>query len=210
MKNILLVSLGFVFMAGCTTPGKKTAVGAGAGAAAGALGGAIIGHQSGNKGKGAAIGAAAGAILGGSIGNYYDKQAKELEKVAETRRTDNGIVTTLKSSLLFDSGSSQLKPAAIKNLNEIGDILKKYPENIVTVVGHADNRGAASLNQTLSEQRAQAVRKQLVARGIAADSLKAVGRGSLEPVASNDTDEGRSKNRRVELNISVDEAKLKK
>lgn len=209
MSKWIIFSMAWVFLTACTTPGKKTAIGAGAGAAAGALGGAIIGHQSGNKGKGAAIGAAAGAILGGSIGNYYDKQAKELEKVAETRRTDDGIVTTLKSSLLFDSGSSQLKPAAIKNLNEIGDILKKYPENIITVVGHADNRGTASLNQTLSEQRAQAVRRQLIARGIPADSLEAIGKGSSEPVASNDTDEGRAKNRRVELQITVDETKIR-
>lgn len=209
MNKLSGLILGFVVLAGCATPGKKTVVGAGAGAAAGALAGAVIGHQSGEKGKGAVIGAVAGGVIGGAIGNHLDKQAKELEKVAETKRTEEGIVTTLKSSLLFESGSAELKPAALNNINEVADILKKYPENIIKVVGHADNRGKPEFNQTLSLQRAQSVKQQLVKRGIAGGSLEALGKGSSQPIASNDSEEGRAKNRRVELNITVDESKIK-
>ncbi|UCF86120.1 MAG: hypothetical protein JSV50_10965, partial [Desulfobacteraceae bacterium] len=78
---------------GCTAPGKRTAIGAGTGAAVGAGVGAIIGHQSGEKGKGAAVGAVVGSLLGGGIGNYLDKQAKELEQIAETKRTEDSIIT---------------------------------------------------------------------------------------------------------------------
>src|SRR5262245_34358552 len=101
-RAILLTFAAALVMGGCAKPGKRTAVGAGTGAAAGAAVGGVIGHQSKHAGRGAAIGAAAGAVLGGGIGNYLDKQAKELAEVAETRRTEEGIVTTLKNSILFD------------------------------------------------------------------------------------------------------------
>lgn len=192
--------------AGCTTPGKRTAVGAGAGAAVGAGLGAVIGHQSGNKGKGAAIGAAAGAVLGGSIGNHLDRQAKELEQVAETKRTEEGIVTTLKNNILFDTNSAALKSEAQSNIDQIGDILKKYPEDKINVVGHTDDRGAAEFNQRLSEQRAQAVRLQLISRGVPESRIAAIGMGESQPASPNTTAAGQAKNRRVELHISMEEA----
>src|SRR5688500_7423738 len=107
-RSTLLVSLAGLILVGCTQPGKRTAIGAGSGAAAGAGIGAILGHQSGNKGKGAAIGAAAGAAIGTIIGNRLDKQAQELERIAETKRTEDGIITKLKNDLLFDTASADL------------------------------------------------------------------------------------------------------
>jgi outer membrane protein OmpA-like peptidoglycan-associated protein len=168
----------------------------------------VIGHQSGNRGKGAALGAVVGGLLGGTIGNRLDKQARELEALAETRRTEDGIVTTLKNSLLFDSGKSDMKAAAEDSVNQISDILKKYPENLVKVVGHTDSQGTEEANQRLSERRAEAVRSVMVARGFPAEAVQAVGKGEMSPVASNETPEGRAKNRRVEIEITVDPSKV--
>lgn len=211
MKNLLIIMLLLALVTvGCTTPGKRTGIGAGTGAAIGAAAGAVIGHQSGKTGQGAIIGAAAGALLGGTIGNRLDKQAKELEVLSETKRTENGIITTLKGNLLFDTGKADLKPAAVDSVNQISDIIKKYPEDKLLVIGYTDDIGPADANQRLSEQRAQAVRLAMIARGIPASSIEPVGMGEANPAAPNTTEEGRAKNRRVELQITIDESKIQK
>ena len=111
---IALISLSFVVL-GCESAGKKTAMGAGIGAAAGAAVGAVLGHQMGQRGKGAAIGAALGGGAGAAYGYKLDKQAKELEKIAETKRTENGIITKLKGDILFSTGSPAVKSNALRN-----------------------------------------------------------------------------------------------
>lgn len=206
MKRILplLVILNLGLM-GCETAGKRTAIGAGVGAAAGAAAGAIIGHQSGNRGKGALIGAALGAGIGTAYGYKLDKQAKELEKIAETKRTENGIITKLKGDILFPSGSPAVKSQAKVSIGKISDILKKYPENRITVIGHTDSTGSDAKNQVLSEQRARAVKAIMVTRGVPAKSISTVGAGESSPVADNGTKTGRSQNRRVELQITMPE-----
>lgn len=205
----LLISSAFL-SSGCETAGKNTAYGAGIGAAAGAAAGAIIGHQSGNRGQGAAIGAAIGAATGSGVGYRMDKQAKELEKVAETKRTENGIVSKLKSDILFDTGKYELKPAAITNLAEMAAILKKYPENVLTIRGYTDSTGTVKGNQLLSEKRAGAVRDEIVKGGVPAPTVNVVGMGRENPIGDNKTAEGRSQNRRVEVEITVDESKVPK
>lgn len=208
-KQLLVLAVGSTLaFSACTSPGKRTAIGAGAGVAAGAAVGAIIGHQSGNRGKGAALGAALGGALGGTIGNRLDKQAKELEKIAETRRTDEGIVTKLKSDILFDTGKSNLK--SVQNLNEMATILKKYPENVLTIKGYTDATGTKQVNNPLSQQRADAVKSQLIAGGIPADTVSSMGMGADNPVGDNKTAAGRAQNRRVEIEITVDETKVPK
>ncbi len=202
-KNIVSIALAGLVLFGCTTPGKRTAVGGVGGAAAGAATGAALGAIAGDAGKGAWIGAAAGAVLGTGIGNMMDRQAKELEAVAETKRTENGIVTTLKENILFDTGKAGLKGTAGDNINQISDIIKKYPEDYVVVVGHTDNVGSDAYNQQLSEQRARAVRLAMIERGVPAASVEAMGQGETAPVAGNDTPAGRAKNRRVELKITA-------
>ncbi|BDG10183.1 OmpA family protein [Anaeromyxobacter paludicola] len=182
----------------CATAGKRTAIGAGGGAAAGAGIGALLGGW-----KGAAIGAGVGALTGGSVGLYLDKQAKELEEVAETKRTENGVLVNMKSEILFDTGSAILKPAAIAQLEKVGDILAKYSDDRVQVVGHTDNTGKASTNEQLSERRAQAVKEVLVGRGVQPAQITALGRGQTQPIADNGSAAGRAKNRRVELHIDV-------
>lgn len=212
MKIITIVSLiiGSLTIAGCETAGKKTAVGAGVGAAAGAVVGAVVGHQSGNRAKGAALGAMLGGAVGGTVGYRMDKQAKELAKIAETKRTEQGIITKLKSDILFDSGKSDLKPSASGNLSQMAAILKKYPENVLTIKGYTDSTGSAATNKALSEQRASAVKSQLIAGGVPPETISVLGMGPENPVGDNKTPAGRLANRRVEIEITVDESKVPK
>lgn len=208
-KLFVIVGLS-VALASCGTAGKNTAIGTGVGVAAGAAVGAIIGHQSGNRGKGAALGAALGGALGGTVGYRMDKQAKELAKIAETKRTDQGIITKLKSDILFDTGKSELKPTAQNNLKQMAGILKKYPENVLTIKGYTDNTGSAAVNKKLSEERADSVKKVLVYNGVPGDTVSILGKGPESPIADNKSEAGRKQNRRVEVEITVDESKVPK
>src|SRR5687768_10834020 len=110
------------FMLSCSSTNKRTGIGAGSGAAAGALLGGLS-----NGWKGAIVGAAAGAVVGGGIGAYLDKRAAELQKVAETKKTRDGLLVKLKSELLFETGKSDLKRPAEVEVGKLGDILAKYP-----------------------------------------------------------------------------------
>src|SRR5512140_209619 len=108
-------------LSACQTAGKRTAIGAGAGAAVGAGAGALIGGKH-NRGVGALIGAGVGALAGGSVGLYLDKQANELEKtrLAEVKRTENGLLVQMSSDILFNSGSSALNKGSIDDLEKMG------------------------------------------------------------------------------------------
>jgi outer membrane protein OmpA-like peptidoglycan-associated protein len=198
MKKSIVVLVLVAFAAGCGTAGKRTAIGAGGGTLAGAGIGALIGGK-----KGALIGAGVGAVAGGSVGLYLDKQAKDLEQVAETKRTEHGVLVTLKNDILFDSGSAVLKPEAVSQLTQVGDILAKYSDDRVTVQGHTDDQGSNAFNEELSLRRADAVKRVLASRGVQEQQILVLGLGETKPVADNKTKEGRAKNRRVELHIDV-------
>lgn len=203
-KTLLFAVAAVVVLSACTTPGKRTAIGAGAGAAVGAIGGAIIAHNTGGKAEtGALIGALAGGTTGGVIGNYYDKQAKELAAIADVQKTENGIVVTLKNEILFETGKADLSAQAQKTLIDLNRVLKKYPENIIVVQGHTDSTGTLEYNNQLSLQRAKAVYDFILANGLKTSSLSYEGYGPNAPIADNATTEGRAKNRRVELKITA-------
>lgn len=206
-----IITLCALALVSCASSGRQnTAKGTGIGAAVGAGVGAIVGHQSGNRDKGALLGAALGGLLGAGVGDYLDKQARELAEIAETKRTEKGIITSLKGDILFDSGKYYLKPAAQTNIVKIGKILSKYPEDRIRVIGHTDAQGSNEMNARLSTQRAQTVYNQLVQSGVPSQYIQIEGMGEMRPIASNATTEGRSRNRRVELEITVDEEALKK
>lgn len=211
MSSFKILSLAFVVFCftGCATePKKKTAIGAGVGAAVGAGVGAILGHQTGNKKQGAVIGAVLGGAMGGAVGNRLDKQAKELAEVAETRRTEHGIVTKLKGDILFDTNMYELRPQAAKSIDEIAAIIIRYPEDRLRVVGHTDITGNSQINAELSRKRADSVKKRLAQGGVPAEVITSYGMGETQPIASNNTLEGRQQNRRVEIEITVDEASV--
>lgn len=211
-KIVLSLSLisGAVLTTGCASDNKNAGMGAGIGAVAGAGLGAIIGHQTGNRGQGAAIGAVLGAGLGGTIGHRMDKQAKELAAIAETKRTEQGLITKLKSDILFDTGKADLKSSAEQNLAKMAAIMKKYPENVLTVKGYTDSTGTVAGNEALSLKRAEAVRAKLVAGGIPMNTTSTIGLGRENPIGDNKTAAGRQQNRRVEVEVTVDESKVPK
>lgn len=210
-KQIIIFGTALALLAGCATGDNKNAINsAGIGAGIGAVAGAVIGHQTGKRNEGALIGAAIGAGIGGAAGHRMDKQQKELEKIAETKRTEQGLITKLKSDILFDTGKAELKPAAKTNINQLAAIMKKYPENVLTIKGYTDNTGSDKVNKPLSEKRAKAVRDAIVAGGVPEATVSYVGMGSENPVDTGKTKDSLAKNRRVEIEVTVDESKVPK
>lgn len=207
MKKMLVSMMVILLMiSGCASSEKKNAYrGTAIGAVAGGALGAVIGKE-----KGAIIGAGVGGIAGAYAGSRMDKQAKELKQIAETKRTEQGLITKLKSDILFDTGKSELRAQAKANLQQMADIMKKYPENVLSINGYTDNTGSSKINETLSESRAKAVKNQLVASGMPESVMTTYGRGPSSPIGDNNSAEGRKQNRRVEIEVTVDESKIPK
>jgi len=137
---------------------------------------------------------------------YLDRQRREFERIPElrTQRRGNRLVVTLPNSILFDTNSTALNPGARDRLNQIADILNRYPRTRVSVQGHTDSVGSESYNLRLSEERAHSVADYLVSQGIEPSRITTIGYGESRPIATNATPEGRLQNRRVELSIWVD------
>ncbi len=191
---------------------SNTKKGAGIGAAAGGAIGGIIGHQSGNTAVGAIIGAAVGGAAGAYIGNYMDKQAAEIQKDlegAKVERIGEGIKITFDSGLMFDVNKAALKPASQQNLTELAAILNKYPDTNILLEGHTDSDGSEEHNLNLSELRAKSVANYLAGQQVMETRFTTMGYGESQPIASNDTADGKAQNRRVEVAIYAND-KLKK
>ncbi len=210
---MLAVSFAAVLSVGCSTM-SRTGKGALMGTGGGALLGAGIGALAGG-GKGAAIGAAIGAGVGAGagalIGRKMDKQAEELAKISgtsvETITDVNGLTAikvTFDSGILFATNSSALSESSKKSLSQFAASLKESPMTDVTIYGHTDNTGTLEVNQRLSLSRAQSVASYLKSQGISAERVISVkGFAYEQPVASNDTAEGRAANRRVEIYVTA-------
>ncbi|MDQ3015388.1 MAG: OmpA family protein, partial [Bacteroidota bacterium] len=135
---------------------------------------------------------------------YMDKQAAKIRedlKGAKVERVGEGIVITFDSGILFDHDSYALKSTTRENLNELSPTLKKYDDTDLRILGHTDNTGTDDYNQSLSVKRASSVDNYLVSQGIASSRLSTAGYGETDPIATNETDEGRELNRRVEVVI---------
>jgi outer membrane protein OmpA-like peptidoglycan-associated protein len=117
----------------------------------------------------------------------------------EIVKADIVKITYIGSKIFFDNNSDKLKVASLSQLDELAKILYKYEGASLTIAGHTDSVGADNFNLTLSQKRAESVRKYLIEKGIAAERLTSVGYGETQPVADNKTALGRAKNRRVEL-----------
>ncbi len=202
MVGFLLMAALALVLGGCGM--SRAQKGALLGGAAGAGAGAAVSK---NNTKGAVIGGAAGAVIGGLIGSYLDNQAREMEEIegaAVTRQGDE-LQVTFENAILFDYDSSALKTASQDQLREVADVLSRYPDTDIMVRGHTDSSGSDDYNQSLSERRAAAVRGFLMGAGVAANRITAHGYGESAPVADNGSESGRSQNRRVELNVQVNE-----
>ena len=129
------------------------------------------------------------------------KLLQQFNVIFATRDTARGLIVNL-SDVLFDTGKSTLRPVAREKLAKISGIVLAYPDLRLAIEGNTDSVGSDAMNQTLSEQRAASVRDYLAQENIPAASMTSQGFGKTQPVASNDTAEGRQQNRRVELVVS--------
>jgi outer membrane protein OmpA-like peptidoglycan-associated protein len=128
----------------------------------------------------------------------------QLTNIASIKQESRGTVITLSGAVIFASGKSDLLPSAREKLNQVADALKESEAGSKFVVeGYTDSRGSDALNQDLSTQRAAAVRRYLISRGVSEDQIKSQGFGKSNPVADNDTAEGRANNRRVEIVVQA-------
>jgi outer membrane protein OmpA-like peptidoglycan-associated protein len=210
MKKIVIGLLALslvVWSAGCAS-WSKTAKGA----AIGAAGGGVVGKIAGNTLLGAIAGAAVGGAAGAYIGRQMDKQAAEMRRDlegAKVERIGEGIKITFDSGLLFDINKYDLRDASRENIVKLAAILKKYPDTNILIEGHTDSTGTREINQPLSENRAKAVAAFLAQHEVQSARFTVMGYGPDQPIAPNDTVEGRQQNRRVDLAIMANE-KLKK
>ena len=189
---------------------SRTQRGAVIGAGAGTVLGAVIGDAAGSTARGAIIGAAVGGAAGALIGRRMDDEARELDEQlanATVERVGEGVLVTFDSGILFDFDSSELRPEARDNLDELALVLADESQDFeLLVAGHTDGVGAENYNQQLSERRARATSNYVATRGIDPGRIRTVGMGESEPVASNETEAGQQQNRRVEVAIFASEA----
>jgi len=140
--------------------------------------------------------------------NASQQQAAELQRqleILQARPTDRGLVLTL-GDTLFATGKAELKSGATVNLDRITTFMNEYPNRTAAIEGFTDNTGSEEMNQSLSERRADAVKRYLVGQGVSSARLTSSGRGENAPVADNESAAGRQQNRRVEVVISQVEA----
>jgi outer membrane protein OmpA-like peptidoglycan-associated protein len=207
--SLALVLFGLV-ASGCKSM-SRSQKGAVIGAAGGGAVGAVIGRVAGNTAMGAVIGAAVGGVTGAVIGRKMDKQAEEMKEVlgdAEVRREGEGIVVIFKEQVLFAYDRSDLNAQARTNLDKLNNVLKKYPDTDILILGHTDSKGSDEYNLNLSQRRASSVSTYLNGNGIVNTRINTKGMGEKDPIATNDTEEGRALNRRVEFVITAN-AKMK-
>ena len=205
-----LAALSLVTVTACVTDPNtgerkvsRTAIGTGGGALAGLLLGGLIGGKTGRI-----VGAGIGGVAGGVVGYQMDKQIKELKEQTagsgvDVTETDDGsaILVNLPDGVTFDVGSYTLKPQFRATLDQIAQSMNQYPDSLIDVYGHTDSTGSDDYNQTLSENRARTVANYLSSRGVSSSRIRSQGFGETMPVAGNETDGGRARNRRVEIKI---------
>jgi outer membrane protein OmpA-like peptidoglycan-associated protein len=214
-KNIVRTAVGIAVLAlatGCAdmSPTQKgTATGAGIGAGLGAvIGGTTHGGGGSRATKGALIGGAAGALIGNIWSNRMEKQKQEME--AATRGTgiqvsqtsDNRLKMEIPADVSFDTGRSDIKSNFRPILERFAQTLNDNQATTVSIIGHTDSTGGDSVNDPLSVDRAARTRDYLAQRGVSPNRVMIDGRGEHEPIASNDSEAGRARNRRVEIYVS--------
>lgn len=215
LKLAALAATLAAFTAGCATytgqtndpnDPNRTRNGALIGAAIGAAAGLLSGDNAVERRQRAMVGVGIGALAGGGIGAYQDRQEAELRRATagtgvDVTRDGDVIKLNLPDGVTFDFAKYDIKPQFYPALNTIANTLREYNQTIVEVSGHTDSVGSDAANQTLSERRANAVSGYLMGQGLQRERFEVVGMGERYPIASNDTDQGRALNRRVEIRL---------
>ena len=207
MRKFLLVgsAAAILLTTGCADMSdtqRRTAMGAGAGA----LGGAAIGAMTGGRaGTGAVIGAGVGALGTYIWSQHMEKQKQEMQAATQgtgvtvTQTADNQLKLDIPSDISFATGRADIEASFRPILDRFADGLRNNPNAEVRIIGHTDSTGSDAINDPLSLQRAESTRNYLTSRGVNGARIQVQGMGSRQPVASNSTTEGRSRNRRVEI-----------
>ncbi|GAB3186224.1 OmpA family protein [Hydrogenophaga aquatica] len=208
LKWTLVTVAAAVVLGGCANMSEEQKSGTAKGAAIGAVAGAVLGAATdGSKGavRGAAIGAGVGAVGGHVWSTRMEEQKRQMEAstrgtgVEVTQTADNQLKLNIPSDVSFDVGRVDIKPNFRPILDTFAQGLVRNPAARVSIIGHTDSTGSDAINNPLSVNRAASVRDYLTARGVPVAAIAIDGRGSREPVASNDTADGRARNRRVEI-----------
>lgn len=213
LKHTSLLICTFFMFSACATvnpysddkQASKLAIGAGVGAASGAIIGLITSNNK-DRQRNALIGAGLGALAGGSVGYYMDVQEAKLRQRlrnsgVSVTRSGNQIILNMPGNVTFASNAADINAGFYEVLNSVAIVLNEYKKTTVDVVGHTDSVGSDSYNQQLSERRALSVAEYLAGQKVVAGRLLVAGRGETAPIASNNTPEGRSQNRRVAIQI---------
>lgn len=212
MKFPTVIAAGaLVFVTACANQGgpndnANARSGAAIGAGIGVLAGVISGDTPEERRRNAARGAVLGGLAGAGIGNVLDRQEEELRAQLGNNvgivNNGNNLVVTLPQDILFATNSTAVSGASRADLSTLASSINRYPDSTVNVIGHTDNVGDAAFNDDLSQRRAQAVTSVLINAGVAPQRLRSIGRGEAQPVATNQTAQGRQANRRVEIVIT--------
>lgn len=200
---LIFGTVGMLF-SGCAL--NKTKKGALIGGGGGAILGGVIGRASGNTALGSLIGATVGGTAGAIIGNKMDKQAEEIKNTvpgAKVYRVGEGIIVEFSDKILFGFDQSNLNASAENNLNKLIVVLGKYPDTNIEIQGHTDNTGADAYNLKLSKQRATTVSRFIQNGGVKGSRIHEKGFGESAPNYSNESEDTRAQNRRVEFLISA-------
>lgn len=214
-KTLALSAGAAATLAACTTTDpytgepvrSNTRTGALVGAGIGAALGYLTNTNRSEEGRtNALIGAGVGALAGGAVGGYMDRQQAELRRElagsgVDVERRGDDIVLRMPSDVTFAVNQSTIESRFYPVLDDVARVLNEYPATYVDVVGHASADGPEDYNQRLSEQRALSVADYLIRQRVLRDRLFVAGRGESAPVATNDTEQGRSQNRRVEVTL---------
>ena len=183
---------------------NRTAVGIGVGALGGYLLGDLVGGDHDRNAK--VIGVGIGALAGGVVGNYMDQQEAELRRQTagtgvDVYRQGDELVLRMPSGITFPVDSYDIQPQFQSTLDQVAQTLSSYNQTYIDVLGHTDSTGSDAYNQTLSDRRAQSVSDYLAGRGVARARIGVRGYGESQPIVPNETDTGRSENRRVEIKV---------
>ena len=188
---------------------RGTATGAGVGAGLGALiGGTTSGGGGGRTAGGALLGAAAGAVVGNIWSNRMENQKRTMEQATQgtgvqvTQTSDNRLKMEIPSDISFDTNRADIKGNFRPILDRFAATLNENPNTTVSIIGHTDSTGSASINEPLSVERAAHTRDYLSMRGVSPTRVVVEGRGAREPIASNSDNDGRARNRRVEIYVA--------
>ncbi|RIA44669.1 outer membrane protein OmpA-like peptidoglycan-associated protein [Hephaestia caeni] len=212
-SKLMMVAAAGALMAtsACTTDpvtGQKRISKAALGGIGGALGGYLLGDLVGGRHDRTEkiIGAGIGGLAGAGVGAYMDKQERDLR--AKTAGTDvqvirqgDDLLLNMPSGITFGYDSANVQPQFRPTLDQVADVLSQYNQTYIDVYGHTDSTGSDTYNQGLSERRAASVASYLESRGVQAARIGTRGFGESQPIASNDTEDGRAANRRVEIKI---------